>query len=82
MSKTRIDPDSFEYDGDLLDLLDDSPFSEDDGIVAVAFTHEELSELGGFLLAMLTMGPSLEQSAPAVVHQVIDFARELEERGE
>lgn len=82
MSKNRTDPDNFEYDGDLLDLLEDSPYAEDGDLIFITFTHEELGELGGFLLAMLTMGPSLEQSAPAIVHQVIDFARELEARGE
>lgn len=79
MSKNRIDPEGFAYEGDLLDALDviENGDLEDEEIVLISFTHEELAELSAFLDFHVSI-----DLAPAVVYQVIDFAREIAERGE
>lgn len=83
MSNAHTDANGFEYDGDLLDLIDQDPeaiegdlMDEDDAIVAVTFTLLELKHLGAFLEAVLHVSPSLGDLCPPVVQQVIDFARE------
>lgn len=75
MSKT--DPMGFEYESDLLDaavdnITDSDPYAaEDDGLILIALTREELEELGSFLASIITPA-----TVPAVYQQVIDFARE------
>lgn len=72
MSNTHTDTDGFEYEGDLLDLLDENPYAaEDDGLVLIALTREELEMLGSFMASVITPA-----TVPAVWQQVIDFARE------
>lgn len=84
MSNTHImDEHGYEYEGDLLDLIEQDPeaiegnvMDEEDTIVSVVFTIQELKQLGAFLEAVLHVNPYLGDMSPQIIQQVIDFARE------
>lgn len=73
MSNVHTDENGFEYDGDLIDLIDEAEIEYDDldDLVVIALTKAELEALGSFMASVITPA-----TVPAVWQQVIDFARE------
>ena len=82
MSNIHTDEDGFEYEGDLLELIDSGVLEgdvmdEEDNLVSVVFTMEELKELSTYLGVIANqVHPQVAASLPPVYQQLIDFGRE------